>query len=203
MVAKGFLKLPVELRLKVYEHITSKVPYTDYLNEYDGLRLSCRLVKREIDHECASHFSKYFAELPGSATIRIFPLRTFHIGALQHLTVQLTMLYPVVQQIWYEIHKLKLRALTVQMGPKVVSRDLNEVLRDWKRVMEIVGNQVGLKDMTQRIVLQLSRKGSPTRGWTEYAVSRTRKPEGYELGCVRKVYHTYMPTFEVEYIRAV
>ena len=49
--SRGFLDLPPELRLKVYQHISPTHSGFDY-DDWQGLYSSCRLVKYEMDNEC-------------------------------------------------------------------------------------------------------------------------------------------------------
>lgn len=60
------LKLPAEIRVKIYAIIASEVPYDAPLSAYDGLRLSCRLIKQEFEHELGQeleHNKRYNALL--------------------------------------------------------------------------------------------------------------------------------------------
>ena len=65
MAPTGFLDLPAELRLQIYEEaITSSTePVKDHLGGYKGLILSCKVVHQEIQHEIVENMKKYLATM--------------------------------------------------------------------------------------------------------------------------------------------
>jgi hypothetical protein len=62
----SFLKLPTELRLKIYSYmaIPNEVPFS----QYHGLYLSCHQIQAEMDRECGAILSAHLSSIRGQLT---------------------------------------------------------------------------------------------------------------------------------------
>lgn len=79
---RGFLSLPAELRINVYRFISPIDMEFSYLN-FQGLYLSCKTIRHEMDVECSKHFKKELDRIPAYRRVTLVKAE-YHNGA-QHM----------------------------------------------------------------------------------------------------------------------
>jgi hypothetical protein len=167
----GFLSLPPELRLKIYNLIADKVPYEEPLSDYDGLRLYCSLVKSECDHEFTKRFSEFVAV---SSMGNLDPVT---IDSLQHLTIRMSSggWFESCRRIlsspplplepkWYWISTLRLRKLNIHL--EVGQFSLGQAFFFWHK---FIARGERAKEMAPCVVLDIVYSDKPPdKEWEGY-----------------------------------
>ncbi|KAF2652626.1 hypothetical protein K491DRAFT_681196 [Lophiostoma macrostomum CBS 122681] len=165
----GFLSLPPEIRVIIYTLIADIVPYEERLSEYDGLRLSCRLVKHEMDSECIREFSKgfekYFESCPPGDHI-LNRLNPIIITSLRHLTLGMSCegWMPIwrrtrslspnpLHKVWSWITQLKIQTLNVELNLGNATYEEAGLL--WWDFMDIFARPERAEDDAPRLVVDV------------------------------------------------
>ncbi|KAF2652625.1 hypothetical protein K491DRAFT_718766 [Lophiostoma macrostomum CBS 122681] len=157
----GFLSLPTELCFHIYALIAAKAPFTEYIKEYDGLRLASRQVNEEFEGECSRIFARYLADLsrrheslsprssaqvPSSQAVQgpsmSLPPGSLPFRALRHLTLHLSLhcwdnntnfFTKHIFNAWKPIAELRLETITIHLG--IGLHDKAQALKLWGRFL--------------------------------------------------------------------
>jgi hypothetical protein len=121
MAATGFLDLPAELRLEIYEWVNAD--NTVPTSEFKGLYLSCRQIKEEMDDACITKPTQMVQKILNDDAIPFTFTPTKNFSKVRQLTIRLPANY-LLDQAWDDypgfdnLHKLlslPLESVTVKL----------------------------------------------------------------------------------------
>jgi hypothetical protein len=157
----GFVSLPAEIRVCIYSHIAAKVPEEESVCAYNGLRLSCRLVKSELDHECEKIISRRITQIYSNTTLSLPALaqhEAITLRLLQHLTLPLPS--HTSSKSWSmllshgKIWSMNLQSVTFQI--RLGEIRFIPVIHRWLLTMDVeCANAENLKNLKQQVVLDI------------------------------------------------
>jgi hypothetical protein len=102
MAASGFLDLPAELRLEIYEWVNAD--NTVPTSEFKGLYLSCRQIKKEMDDACITKPTQMVQKMLNDDAIPFTCMPTKKFSKVRQLTIRLPANY-LLDEAWDDYPK--------------------------------------------------------------------------------------------------